>query len=186
MFEQLSQKARFRRWLEDLATGKTSTFSEPSELADIARVALESEDAMRRELRRLKQQAADTQQRLAALAGLDEPATEAELFERLERKLRNPLAAVDTASAPAAPVPDASQEQRLRELEAALDEAELKLATENRKLKAVVRYAYRLRRLVQSIYLQGELTDRHRQVIEDLLRAGGVPVDGDRKVVTRN
>ncbi len=194
MLEQFSQRARFRQWLQDVAAGKRCDYPEPSDLPRDARIVLETDDTLRRELRQMRDQAAAFRGHLAKAAGLDPALAESELVEQLTARLRN-------APRFARSVPDIapvdSQEQqlgrqleeardRIRALQSDLAQARKALEVEQKKLAPVVRYAYRLRRMVQSIYVQGELTGKHKRLIEDLLRASGVPVDGDRREVTRN
>ena len=77
-------------------------------------------------------------------------------------------------------------QERIAQLEAELKQNRATLEREQAKLLPVVRYAYRLRRLLQSIFGADQLTDDHRASIADLLKAGGVPVDSDRREVTKN
>lgn len=196
MLEQLSQRARFRQWLQDVASGKTRDYPEPSDLPRDARIVLESDDTLRRELRQMRDQGAAFRRQLAEAAGLDPTLPEAELVEQLGSRLRNPprfaraAADAEQQNARAADALIVGQLEdaraRIRTLEAELEQSRRSLEAEQKKMGPVVRYAYRLRRMVQSIYVQGELTGKHKRLIEDLLRAGGVPVDSDRKEVTRN
>jgi hypothetical protein len=196
MLEQLSQRARFRQWLQDVASGKARDYPEPSDLPRDARIVLESDDTLRRELRQMRDQGAAFRRQLAEAAGLDPALPDSELFEQLGARLRSAprftraVPEVDSSKTQSADAALAAQlddaRTRIRTLEAELDQARRNLEAEQKKMGPVVRYAYRLRRMVQSIYVQGELTGKHKRLIEELLRAGGVPVDRDRKEVTHN
>ncbi|NKI36140.1 hypothetical protein HFP89_13295 [Wenzhouxiangella sp. XN79A] len=199
MLEHLSQRARFRQWLQEVAAGNVSEYPEPSDLPEDARTMLESDDSVRRELRQMRNDVGVLRKRLAELAEADAARDDEELVRQLADRLRE--ARRSTLSAEVSQVQstgelqnalDAKQQEldhardRIAHLEAELDQARRALDAEQKKLLPVVRYAYRLRRLVQSIYADGELGDEHRAYIVDLLKAGGVPVDGDRREVTRN
>ncbi len=193
MLEQFSQRARFRQWLQDVASGKARDYPEPSDLPQDARIVLETDDTLRRELRQMRDQGAAVRRQLAEAAGLDAALPEPELIAQLMNRLRN--APRFARSVPEVEPPDrkalsarqlAEAVERINALESDLEQARRALEAEQKKLSPVVRYAYRLRRMVQSIYVQGELTGKHRRLIEDLLRAGGVPVESDRRQVTRN
>ena len=199
MLEHLSQRARFRQWLQEVAAGNVSEYPEPADLPEDARTMLETDDSVRRELRQMRNDVGVLRKRLAELAEADAARDDEELVRTLADRLRE--ARRSTLSA------EVNQAQSTTELQNALDqkqqaldhardriahlEAELAQArtthqAEQKKLLPVVRYAYRLRRLLQRIYTDGEMTDEHRGAIVDLLKAGGVPVDGDRQAVTRN
>ena len=199
MLEHLSQRARFRQWLQEVAAGNVSEYPEPSDLPEDARTMLETEDSVRRELRQVRNDVGVLRKRLAELAEADAARDDEELVRQLADRLRE--ARRSTLSAEISQtqsntelknaLDDAQRDldharDRVAHLEAELDQARRTLEAEQKKLLPVVRYAYWLRRLVQRIYADGELTDEHRAFIVDLLKAGGVPVDGDRQQVTRN
>lgn len=190
MLEQLSQRARFRQWLQDVAAGNVSEYPEPSNLPRDARIMLESEDTARRELRQLRGDMDVLRKRLAELVEADVKRSDEELVRRVADRLREARRASFEREV-AAPANETQIEldranDRIAQLEAELAQARQQVEAEQNKLLPVVRYAYRLRRLVQSIFGQDQLTDEHRARIVDLLKAGGVPVDGDRQSVTRN
>lgn len=196
MLEQLSQRARFRQWLQDVASGNARDYPEPSDLPQDARIVLESDDTLRRELRQLREQGAEFRRQLAEAAELDPALADAELLAQLSDRLRNAprfsrtvaeAGPADVQAADAVLLDQLEQARaQIRALNAELDQTRSALQSEQKKLGPVVRYAYRLRRMVQSIHVQGELTAKHTRLIEDLLRAGGVPVASDRKEITRN
>lgn len=199
MLEHLSQRARFRQWLQEVAAGNVSDYPEPSDLPEDARTMLETEDSVRRELRQTRNDVGVLRKRLAELAQADAARDDEELIRRLADRLRD--ARRSTMSAEIREVKSTSGLQealdtaqrdlghardRVSHLEAELAQAQRTLDREQKKLLPVVRYAYRLRCLLQHIFHEGALTDDHRAHIVDLLEAGGVPVDGDRQEVTRN
>jgi len=199
MLEHLSQRARFRQWLQEVAAGNVSEYPEPSDLPEDARTMLETEDSVRRELRQMRNDVGVLRKRLAELAEADAARDDEELVRQLADRLRE--ARRSTLSAEVSQVQSSSEFQnaldakqrdldhandRIAHLEAELEQARRTLNGEQKKLLPVVRYAYRLRRLLQGIYADGELNDDHRAAIIDLLKAGGVPVHGDRQHVTRN
>lgn len=199
MLEHLSQRARFRQWLQEVAAGNVSDYPEPSDLPEDARTMLETEDSVRRELRQMRNDVGVLRKRLAELAEADAARDDEELVRQLADRLRE--ARRSTLSAEVSQVQSTSELQdaldakqqdldhandRIAHLEAELEQARRTVDSEQKKLLPVVRYAYRLRRLLQRIYADGELNDHHRAAIVDLLKAGGVPVDGDRQEVTRN
>lgn len=199
MLEHLSQRARFRQWLQEVAAGNVSEYPEPSDLPEDARTMLESEDSVRRELRQMRNDVGVLRKRLAELAEADAARDDEELVRQLADRLRE--ARRSTLSAEVSQVQSTSEFQntleakqqdldhandRIAHLEAELEQARRTLNGEQKKLLPVVRYAYRLRRLLQRIHADGELNDDHLAAIVDLLKAGGVPVDGDRQHVTRN
>lgn len=175
MLEQLSQRARFRQWLQDVASGKASDYPEPFDLPQDARIVLESDDTLRRELRQLRDQGAAFQRQLAEAAGLDPNLADAELVEQLKTRLRNAprftrsLAQAEPSDLQADGAAIVAQleaaQTRIQALQAELDKVRHALEAEQKKLGPVVRYAYRLRRMVQSIYVQGELTGKHSRLI---------------------
>lgn len=193
MLEHIAQRARFRQWLQDVASGKMREYPEPSNLALDARIVLETDDSLRREIRQLREHSSSMRSQLSAAANIDPSLPDAEWLEQLSAKLRNPpkFSREPTEIKPSPAEAQLREEldrarTRIAELDAELAAARAALEAEQRKLGPVIRYAYRLRRLVQSIYIQGELTGKHRSLIEELLRAGGVPINGDRQDITRN
>ena len=71
MLEELSQRARFRQWLQAVASGEVSEYPEPSDLPRDARIMLETEDSVRRELRQMRNDVGVLRKRLAELAEAD-------------------------------------------------------------------------------------------------------------------
>jgi chromosome segregation ATPase len=199
MLEHLSQRARFRQWLQEVAAGNVSDYPEPSDLPEDARTMLESDDSVRRELRQMRNDVGVLRKRLAELAEADAARDDEELIRQLADRLREARRSTMTAEIREVRSTGELQEaldtaqrdldharDRVAHLEAELAQAQRSMDREQQKLLPVVRYAYRLRRLLQHIFHEGELTEEHRSHIVELLKAGGVPVDSDRQEVTRN
>lgn len=199
MLENLSKRARFRQWLQAVASGEVSDYPEPDDLPRDARIMLESEDSVRRELRQMRSDIGVLRNRLAELAEGDAARDDEELVRQLANRLREArrasvneqLGQLTSSNELQQAVEDKQAEldearDRIAQLQAELQQAQAATEREQAKLLPVVRYAYRLRRLIQAIFNQDQLTDEHRAQIVDLLKAGGVPVDSDRKKVTHN
>lgn len=199
MLEHLSQRARFRQWLQEVAAGNVSDYPEPSDLPEDARTMLESDDSVRRELRQMRNDVGVLRKRLAELAEADAARDDEELVSQLANRLREArrttmnaeIHQVQSTSELQSALDEAQQgldqaKDRISHLEAELSQARRTLDAEQKKLLPVVRYAYRMRRLLQRIFAEGDVADDHRSSIVDLLKAGGVPVDRDRREVTRN
>lgn len=199
MLEELSQRARFRQWLQAVASGEVSEYPEPSDLPRDARIMLETEDSVRRELRQVRSDVGVLRTRLAELAEADAARSDEELVKKISARLREARRASVTAELNSVSSTSELQQsldvkqaelddaqERIAQLEAELKQNRATLEREQAKLLPVVRYAYRLRRLLQSIFGADQLTDDHRASIADLLKAGGVPVDSDRREVTKN
>lgn len=203
MLEDLSKRARFRQWLQAVAAGDIHDYPEPSDLPKDARIMLESDDSVRRELRQMRADIGVLRNRLAELAEADAARDDEELIKQVADRLREArrasvaeqLGQVTSANASVTEAQQAldakrveldAANDRVAQLEAELGQAKAATERERNKLLPVVRYAYRLRRLVQAIFNADQLTDDHQAKIVDLLKAGGVPMDGDRQKVTKN
>lgn len=184
MLEDFSRIVRFRRWMESLADGGSSEYSEPSALAIDSAAFLKKFDDTRRELRLLEQQHRDLADGLSDFLGDNfgnRPGDDPEaLIAALRKQFKQSEAESRRYDTEARDSLDAAR----RELESTreeLDQARSVLEKERKKLEPVLRYAYNLRRLVQAIHSTGVVTPAIMASIEKLLVAGGLAVDSGKR-----
>ena len=159
MTETLYSRVGFRRWLERIAQDQPPGPSEQPTAED-AQAFLGYHDNLSRRVRDLEAHAQTTHSELAKFAGDDFSTADS---ETILRALGDEIRSLRSA-----------QNIRSSELSLKLVRLRSELADEKQKLESVLRYAYRLRRLVQSIYASIPLPKPFAEQIETLLRAGGI------------